>query len=343
MTCWLLHRDVKRNSSGQMMLRTPLQLLKEALANAMLLSHPVLKAPTSIMTDASDVAIGAVLQQFVGDEWRPIAYFSRKLKPAETRYSTFDRELLAIYLAIKHFRHILEGRPFFVLTDHKPLVYSLSSSPNRHSPRQIRHLDFISQFTSDIRHIQGCANQAADALSQVQSVSQVSTPPIDFEQIAIAQRDDPELSELKTSSSLALRDISLPGSANLLTCDTSTGTLRPVVPAQFRRSVFDHLHSLSHPGIRATQHLVTARYVWPGINKDVRRWAKTCVRCQQSKIHRHVATPISTFATPDARFDMVHIDIVGPLPSLMDSAISSPALIVSRGGLKPSQSWTSPQ
>ena len=227
-----------------------------------------------------------------------------------------DKELLAIYLTTKHFRHILEGRPFFVLTDHKPLVYSLSSSPNRHSPRQIRHLDFISQFTADIRHIQGCANRAADALSRVQAVSQVPTPAIDFEQIALAQRDDPELSKLRTSTnSLDLRDISLPGSANLLTCDTSTGTLRPVVPAQFRRSVFDHLHSLSHPGIRATQHLVTARYVWPGINKDVRRWAKTCVRCQQSKLHQHVATPMSTFATSDARFDMVHIDIVGPLPS----------------------------
>ena len=100
----------------------------------------------------------------------------------------------------------------------------------------------------------------------------------------------------------------------MLTCDMSTGTLRPVVPAKFRRSVFDNLHSLSHPGIRATQHLVTTRYVWPGINKDVRQWAKTCVKCQQSKTHRHIATPLSTFATPDARFDRVHIDIVGPLP-----------------------------
>ena len=107
---------------------------KEALANAALLSYLVLNAPTSIMTDASDVVIGATLQQFVGDEWRPIAYFSKKLKPAETRYRTFDRELLAIYLTIKHFRPILEGCPFFVLTDHKPLVYFLSLSPNRHSP-----------------------------------------------------------------------------------------------------------------------------------------------------------------------------------------------------------------
>lgn len=288
---------------------------KEALANATLLSHPVLKAPTSIMTDASDIAVGAVLQQFVQDEWCPIAYFSKKLKPAETRYSTFDRELLAIYLAIKHFRHILEGRQFFVLTDHKPLIYSLSSALDRHSPRQIRHLDFISQFTSDIRHIQGNTNQAADALSRVQAVSQSPSQAIDHEQMAIAQRNDPELSELRSSTnSLDLRDISLPGSTNSLTCDISTGTLRPVVPGRFRRSVFDQLHSLSHPGIRATQHLVTTRYVWPGINKDVRQWTKTCAKCQQSKIHRHTATPLSTFATPDARFDMVHIDIVGPLP-----------------------------
>ena len=76
---------------------------KEALANITLFSHPVLKAPTSIMYDASDVAIGAVLPQFVENKWHPIAYLSKKLKPAETHYSTFDRELLAVHLSIKHF------------------------------------------------------------------------------------------------------------------------------------------------------------------------------------------------------------------------------------------------
>ena len=108
---------------------------KDALANATLLSYPVFNATTSLMTAAFDIAVGAVLQQFVDDEWRPIAYFSRKLKPVETRYSTFDRELLVIYLSIKHFWHILEGRQSYVLTDRRPLTYSLSSSPNRHSPR----------------------------------------------------------------------------------------------------------------------------------------------------------------------------------------------------------------
>ena len=116
---------------------------KEALADATLLTHPKPNAPTCLMTDASDTAVGAALQQFIGNSWQPIAFFSKKLKPAETRYSTFDRELLAIYLSIKHFRHFLEGRPFHVLTDHKPLVYALNIRSNRHSPRQARHLDYV--------------------------------------------------------------------------------------------------------------------------------------------------------------------------------------------------------
>ena len=88
------------------------------------------------------------------------------------------------------------------------------------------------------------------------------TPALDFEQIAIAQRDDPGLSDLRsTANSLDLRDISLPGSSTMLTCQMPTGTLRPVVPAKFRRSVLDNLHYLSHPGIRATQQLVATRYV----------------------------------------------------------------------------------
>ena len=71
---------------------------------------------------------------------------------------------------------------------------------------------------------------------------------------------------------------------------------------------------MAHPGIRATQRLVTQRYVWPSVQKDVRQWTHTCHHCQQAKIHRHTKTPLGTFAQPDARFDHIHIDIVGPLP-----------------------------
>ena len=119
------------------------------------------------MTDASDRAVGAVLQQHIGDHWQPILYFSKKLKPSETKYSTFDRELLVVYLSIKYFRHFVEDRVSHILTDHKPLTYSLSSHSDHYTPRQIRHLDYVSQFTSDIRYIKGDNNTPADALSRM--------------------------------------------------------------------------------------------------------------------------------------------------------------------------------
>lgn len=167
--------------------------IKETLAEASLLVHPKEDAPVNIMTDASDQAVGAVLQQF-DTVWQPIAFFSKKLSPTETRYSTFDRELLSIYLSIKHFRHVVEGRKFHILTDHKPLIYSFLSNSDRYSPRQVRHLDFISQFTTDIRHVKGDQNPAADALSRIdiQAINQLP-PAIDYVAMAKAQAGDVEL------------------------------------------------------------------------------------------------------------------------------------------------------
>ena len=139
--------------------------IKKALADATLLFHPKQDAPTSVMTDASSCAVGAVFQPYIDTQWCLIAYFSEKVKPAETKYCTFDRELLAVYLAIKHFRHFIEGRQFSVFTDRKPLTFSLSTHSDSHTPRQIRHLDNISQFTTEIHHISGHSNPVADALS----------------------------------------------------------------------------------------------------------------------------------------------------------------------------------
>ena len=290
---------------------------KEALAKATLLSHPKPEAPTNIVTDASDIAIGAVLQQQIENQWCPIAYFSRKLKPAETRYSTFDHELLAIYLAIKHFHHFVEGRTFHVLTDHKPLVFALSTHSDTYTPRQICHLNYISQFTNDIHHIKGANNPAADALSQIEinALQTSESELLELEEMARVQQDDPDLTKLRSSSSLILEDIPLPQTNMTIVCDVSKGVPRPYVPKHFRRTIFNSFHSLSHPGIRVTQKLITTHFVWPGINTDVRKWAKSCLECQRSKLQRHTTAPLSTFVTPDARFNNIHIDIVGPLPS----------------------------
>lgn len=90
---------------------------KQALANAAMLAHPKPNSQLALITDASDVAVGGTLQQLVGTSWQPLGFIGRQLRPPETRYSAFDKELLAIYLSIRSFRSSLEGRNFVVFTD----------------------------------------------------------------------------------------------------------------------------------------------------------------------------------------------------------------------------------
>ncbi len=98
---------------------------KTALAAAVPLAHPAVNAVLSLATDASETHVGGVLQQLTCGRWQPLAFYSKKLSGAGTRYSTFDRELLAAFSAVRHFRFLLEGRQFRLLTDHKPLVTSV--------------------------------------------------------------------------------------------------------------------------------------------------------------------------------------------------------------------------
>ena len=65
----------------------------------------------------------------------PISFFSKKLTPAELNYSAFDRELLAAYLAVRHFQYFVEGGVFHINTDHKPLTFALQGTTERRSPR----------------------------------------------------------------------------------------------------------------------------------------------------------------------------------------------------------------
>jgi hypothetical protein len=119
-----------------------------------------------LAVDTSSSHVGAVLQQReAGQSPWPLAFFSAKLDAAQVKYSTFDRELLACYLAIRHFRWLLEGRQFYILSDHKPLCFALHRLSDAWSARQQRQLSYIAEFTSDIRHVAGVDNVVADALS----------------------------------------------------------------------------------------------------------------------------------------------------------------------------------
>ena len=174
-------------------------LCKEALRKVTCLAHPDSTKPFALMTDASEKAIGACLQQRHDNAWQPLGFFSRKLSPAEQKYSAYDRELLAIFAAIKYFRYLLEGSSFVVFTDHKPLTNALNKKYENLTPRQINHLTFIAQFTSDIRHISGADNIVADAFSRIESVT--PDEPVNFSDLAKCQEEDEELQKLLQSDS----------------------------------------------------------------------------------------------------------------------------------------------
>lgn len=314
----MIHGNVKND-------RTPLQWdestnqafeqCKTDLANAALLAHPSSEAKLVLEVDASGTAIGAVLHQL--DEsglLQPLAFFSRKLSDAKQKASTYDRELLAMYEAVKYFKDLLTAREFCIYTDHKPLVTAFQQRSDRATPTQQRHLSFISEFTTDIRHVPGEANKVADMLSRISSI----TTTIDFDHMAKRQNDDPELQQYLKSppqgSGLVLKALKSPLSSSPMYCDISTAAIRPFVPNEFRTSIIANLHNVSHPGIRATVRLVADRFVWPSLRRDCKNFVTHCIPCQKAKVHRHNKSPIQQIATPSERFAHVHMDLIGPLP-----------------------------
>ena len=220
-----------------------------------------------------------------------------------------------MYLAVKHFQHSLEGRQFVIYTDHCPLTFTLRSKPDKYSPRETRHLDFVSQFTNDIRHISGEQNAAADALSRLPINSLFSPSDIDLRQMAL---DQPRLDTLDLLSpefaTCKFAYLPVPTADTQIICDTSTDAPRPLVPMTHRRVVFDTLHQLAHPGPKATVKLISDRFFWPNMRRDITAWTRSCVSCQKSKVHTHILAPLGTFSTPDDRFNHIHIDLVGPWP-----------------------------
>jgi cleavage and polyadenylation specificity factor subunit 1 len=200
---------------------------KASLSRAAMLAHPDVAAPIALVTDASTTATVAVLQQRTHNTWQPLTFFSKKMSTSQQKYSAYDRELLAIYEAVKHFRHMLEARHFVISTDHKPLTCAFSQKRDKCSPRQFNHLDYISQFTTDIRHISGQDNVVADALSRVEAVC----TPVSSEPLVEAQTSNAELTALlQGTTALRLEKIQVPGSDVSVHCDTSTTRPRPTYP-----------------------------------------------------------------------------------------------------------------
>ena len=139
------------------------EVLRMCLVKQPILRLPNTDLPFILQTDASDVGIGGVLLQESSGLLFPLHYASRKLLPRETRYSTIERECLAIVWAIQKFQVYLYGKQFVLQTDHKPLVYlhrsKVSNSRLMHWALQLQPYKFT------IQAIKGSHNVGADYLS----------------------------------------------------------------------------------------------------------------------------------------------------------------------------------
>jgi RNase H-like domain found in reverse transcriptase len=141
------------------------QALKDCLAKDPILVWPNRNEDFHLQTDASGIGIGAVLLQLVDGVKHPVLYASRKLLDRETRYSTIERELLAIVWAVQKFQLYLYGKPFWLETDHQPLVYLNTSQPSNH--RLLRWTLILQQYQIRISSIKGKDNHMADFLSRI--------------------------------------------------------------------------------------------------------------------------------------------------------------------------------
>ena len=150
------------------------EILKEKLAEDVSLAFPDYRKdanPLELYVDASGVGAGACLAQMQEGEYRHIAFSSVAFSKAEQKYSTIERELLALRWGVKNFKSFLFGVKFTIFTDHKPLLYLYNMS--RENSRLMRTLNDLEEYDFEIRYLPGPQNEAADTMSRIIS----SLPP----------------------------------------------------------------------------------------------------------------------------------------------------------------------
>ena len=158
-----------------------------------------------------------------------------------------------------------------------------------HNSRQTTQLSNISEYTTDIRPIAGKDNVVADTLSRAPVEDGLALSPtldvpnissttsvaavigIDYDKIAWEQKTDGSTVAIRADPSTSLRLVKVPQGGLSLLCDESTGKCRPFVPAKCRRRVYEVVHGLAHPGMKATKKLVTDKFVWPKMGADICR------------------------------------------------------------------------
>lgn len=266
-------------------------LIKKVIAREVLLTYPDFSKEFEIHTDASKLQLGAVIMQ----DGKPLAFYSRKLSPAQTRYTTTERELLSIVETLKEYKSILLGSPIklVIKTDHKNLTYT-----NQNTDRVLRWRLLIEEFGPEIQYIKGEKNVIADALSRFNIKEDDDAPTATAEAnahlfsmskseylfpllpavIKESQKTDKELQRLRTNQPHAYPEEEVDDVALV----HYKGKM--YVPKALRKDILEWYHTyLVHPGITRTKETIRQHMTWPGLSNDVEKYVKTCSICQKNK------------------------------------------------------------
>lgn len=304
--------------------------LKVALCAAPVLCFPDPEKPFVVGTDASDYAVGAVLQQDHGRGLQPVAYLSRKLSSAERNYAVHEKELLAIVHSVRTWRHHLQGarHTIKVLTDHVTLRY-FHRQPKL-SQRQMRWTELFQSFDLDIQYKPGRENTVPDALSRRPDLKTVlcamfnsqPLPDQDFlHRVRSGYAADPVANHLfqsqqtpsATGANPAYRVI------NNLLFFVDRAAYRLYIPnsLDLKAALLQDAHAApgsGHPGITRLQQSLQRHYYWPRMADDISAYVRSCRECQLIKPSTSPAAPQTTFPFPKQPFQEIALDFVGPLP-----------------------------
>lgn len=288
------------------------QALKERLSTAPVLKLPDYGRPFTISTDASDYAVGAVLSQ--SDELgtsRPVWYLSRKLTSAELKYTTMEKECLAVVYALKHFRHYIWDKPVKLFTDHKALEYLMNGDPPDRG-RLSRWYTLIREFDLEILHAKGSSNVVADSLSRlkVQELRRVDT--VELCDLVIRILGGNFVGPLTVAMVQLCKKFRLRNNQLLRIVQ---GKLVPVEQdSRKRQEIIRAAHEdLGHFGTRSTFEVVSRSIWWSGLYRECQAFVLSCHACQVHRLEAHESREFQE-VTAEALFERIIIDFVGPLP-----------------------------
>lgn len=264
---------------------TAFQLLKQALISAPVLALPDFSKTFVIETDASDTGIGAVLQQ----GGHPIAYVSKALGPRTRGFSTFEKESLAILLAVDQWKAYLQPTEFVIHTDQKSLIHL--TDQKLHTYWQQKVLTKLMSYQYKITYKKGSTNCAADALSKAPQtgpcLNAISVAQPVWLQELISSYDSSPLAQ-KWLSALSINNPEGHFSLNqgIIKYKNLIWLGHSV---ELQHKVTDQLHATpvgGHSGALVTFHRVKKLFYWPHMHSIIKEFVENCTVCQQAKAER---------------------------------------------------------